>query len=410
MQGLIDRRRGFWLWAVLALFTASAQAEEAVFLVKLEESRSAVQGDEQRKGLEVVDRRLQVDNLSMWYHRLVDPQHGDQVKSFAYGDYFMNCRFGGFGNGGWDMEYFIQVEVGYPNGPSWNLIQDVLQQGMYVLEQQDRAVVDLVWPVPPPPSAPGDGGRLLLRLVKWPGATRWAYLQVQLQATAGAELRRVRGSGYPGNTAGPPERGRWAKTARQDGNLQTGATLELDPATEWAVAMYNRHAQEEDANLAVFLPEEIQAAQVNGTYSVGLNLIPTPGRDTLHLALGFYTGIPYQEGNKRFLQEAAQVRAALAALPWQPDFARMVDLDAATREYAPLLELPGVRARMGAELDALLNRVRQLQQALLADSRAGRPVDYAQVMEFTQQIGRVRGLRERLYEAAVEALVESDRE
>lgn len=407
MKSFLNRRRGLWLWAVLALSPDPVGAGEDLFLVQLQESRRAVQGDEQRKGLEVVDRHLQVDNLSMWYHRLVDPQHGDQVKSFAYGDYFMNCRFGGFGNGGWDMEYFIQVEVGYPDGPSWNLIQDVLQQGMYVLEQQDRAVVDLVWPVPPPPHAAGDGGRLLLRLVKWPGATRWAYLQVQLQATAGAELRRVRVSGYPGNTSGPPERERWARTARQDGNLQTGATLELDPVNEWAVAMYNRHAQEEDANLAVFLPEEIQAAQVNGTYSVGLNLIPAAGRDTLHLALGFYTGIPFKEGNERFLKEAARVRAALAAIQWQPDFARMVDLDATMREYAPLLDLPGVQARLGKELEELLSRTRQLQQALLADSRAGRPIDYASVIEFTRQIDQVRGLRERLYEAAVEALVES---
>lgn len=406
MRPWLARSRVPCLGIALILLMVPAGSQE-VFLVKLEESRSAVQGDEQRKGLEVVDRRLQVDNLSMWYHRLVDPQHGDQVKTFAYGDYFMNCRFGGFGNGGWDMEYFLQVEVGYPGGPSWNVIQDVLQQGIYILERQDRALVDLVWPVPPPPEGEGSGGTLLVRLAKWPGGTRWAFLKVQLLATQGAELRRVQVSGYPGNTAGAAGRERWARTARQDGNLQGGAILELDPTEEWAVAMYNRHDQEQDANLAVFLPEEVQAARVSGTYSVALHLVPGPGKDQLHLALGFYTQIPFAQGNARFLKEAPRIREALAAVRWQPDFARMVDLQAVAQEYVPLLELPGVRGRMGTEVDGLMEEVRRLQQTLLADSQAGEAVNYSQVIEFTQKIRQLRGLSEFLYQAAVEALVES---
>lgn len=394
------------LLLALLLLVGAAYSQEPAFIVKLNESRSAVQNDELRKGLDFVDRKLQVDNLSMSYRRLVDPKDGDKVKLFNYGDFFMSCRFGGFGNGGWDMEYFLQAEVGYPNGPSWNLILDVLQQGIYVLEQRDRALVDLVWPVPPAPGKEGSGGTLLVRLVKQPGGTKWAYLQVQLQATQGATLRRVRVSGYPGNTSGPPERERWAKTAKQDGNLQSGATLELNPADEWAVAMYNRHADEQDANLAVYLPEEIQSAKVAGVYNVALDLFPVAGRDTVHLALGFYTGTPYTEGNSRFLGEASTVKAALSSLRWQPDFVRMVDLATTEKEYEPLLKLPGVQNKMGKEVDGLVNGVRELQQSLINDSQSGKPINYSQVIEFTRKIDQLRGLRDRLYETAVVALVE----
>ncbi|MBI3922949.1 MAG: hypothetical protein HY318_16125 [Armatimonadetes bacterium] len=382
-------------------------AQENTFIVKLQESRSKVENDDLRKGLEAVDRKLQVDNLSMWYHRLVDPQNGDQVKLFSYGDYFMNCRFGGVGNGGWDMEYFLQVEVGYPNGPSWNLVSDVLQQGMYVFEQKDRALVDLVWPVPPPPGKEGNGGTLLVRLVKQPGGTRWAYLQVELQPTQGASLQRVRVSGYPGNTAGPPERERRAKTSKQDGNLQAGATLELNPAEEWAVAMYNRNAEEQEANLAVFLPEEVRSAHVSGVYSVGLDLFPVAGTETLHVALGFYTGTPSAEGNAGFLKEAPKIMDFLSSLKWQPDFARMVDVDSTTREYQPLLKLPGVSDRIGKEVAGLVSEVGDLQQSLLLDSQSGKPINYSRVLEFTRKIDQLRGVRDRLYEAAVQALVET---
>ncbi len=391
---------------LLPLLPAQPAGAADLFLVKLQESRSPVQNDAQRAGMAFVDRRLQVDNLSMWYHRLVDPRHDDQVKFFSYGDYFMSCRFGGFGNGGWDMEYFLVAEVGYPNAPAVNVIGDSLQQGIYLLEQQERALVDLVWPVPPPPGGQGSGGTLRVRLSKQPGATRWAYLEVRLQATQGAQLRGVAVSGYPSNTSGPPERERWAKTAAQDGNLQSGAALSLDPRAEWAVAMYNRHADEQDANLAVFLPDEVQAARVSGAYQVALALTPAAGTEAVHLALGYYTGTAHAEGNARFLQEAQKVRETLAGLRWQPDFARMVDLDAVLREYAPLLELPGVRARMGKETDGLVADARGLQQGLIADAAAGRPTDYARVLEFTRKIEQVRALRDRLYAAAVEALVE----
>ncbi len=65
------------------------------------------------------------------------------------------------------------------------------------------------------------------------------------------------------------------------------------------------------------------------------------------------------------------------------------------------------RERMGEEVDGLLEEVRRLQQTLLADSQGGKPIRYSQVTEFTRKIGQIRGLSDRLYQAAVEALVES---
>jgi len=376
--------------------------------VTLKEERTSVTDDPQRKGLEAVDRRLQMANLWIRYHLLFDPAHGNRPVIERYGDYFLACGFPP-GTWNWNLEYFLDVYVARPNEKPFNANRATLQEGFYVLEEGSRGVADMVWPLPAGKTERAkadakEGGSLSVRLVKVAADENWFYVEVALEGEERAQVSQVRLGAFPVVTTGPPERQRWATTLKSAYRLSRALTG-LDAGTEWGVVLHNKNAQEEGGCLVVFDPDEMESGRVAGTYGVSLYLTPGKGRQAVHLALGYFWDTHYEKGVAQFRKEAPALLERLRRMNWAARLSTEQWLRQ-RQEIERLLAQEAVKERFGKQWSALRGEVERILAEANRKAAQRQPLSRKSERRFCVLMKQVRQLRAPLYEAALRALIE----
>jgi hypothetical protein len=377
-------------------------ADDALTAV-LKESRTPLQDDAARTGLEVVERRLTLGNVGFRYRQVVDPAQGDQPVAQKYGDYFLACGFPQ-GTWNWNNEYFLDVLTARGASPACVANKASLQEGTYVLEQGLRAVGEMVWTLPG--AASEAEGRMVLRVVKRAEAPTWFYLRVALEGDASAQLRQITLMSYPYVTSAPRERQRWASTLTRAFQVLDPPAA-VDSAAEWGIVLHNKNAHETGGALIVVDPAEVAAATVWGTYCVSVGLTPKPGHREVHLALGYFWDAHYAAAVEAFRGGAPGVLAELRELDWT------VRLDPAAwaRERQAIEELlasAAANARYGSAWDALNATATRLLTPPATAGAATVPAPLAAPGDdrrFSLLLKQASDLRAQLYGVALDELI-----
>ncbi len=389
-----------WQLSIAILLLSSCRwatgADENI-AVALKEKRAPVTDDLRRQGMEAVDRRLRMGNLDIRYHLVVDPKQGDRPVIERYGDYLLACEFP-VGVWNWDREYFLDVSVSRPGGSPFVVNRASLQEGFYVLEQGKRGVADLVWRIQDATRRTQDAGHLAVRLVKPAAVPHWFYMEIALDGEPSAQISQVRLRAYPFITTGPPERQRWASTLTNAYCL-TDALTPFQPATEWGIALHNKHAHEEGGCLLVFDPDEVQSASVGGTYGVSVYLTPKPGSRTVHLALGYFWDTHYERAVAQFRKEAASILQRLRQTVWATELNK-AQWQRERLEIERMLSHEEVKARFGKQWELLVTEA----ESILKNTSTQAPNRETE-RRFAVLLKQVQQLRGQLYEVALQALV-----
>ena len=288
---------GVMLW-LGATAPGATESPNVTIMVKHRQWSADAKKDPQHAGLVWFERRVHVDNAHLWLKSATDPTSRRPVIR-AYGDFFFGLSFGGFGNGGWNRWDFLRVVSAYGRGKGVDVTHTRRHLGAYVLERRQRGVVEFAWQMPPVPGSKTPPGEMHVRLVKRRDEPEWLYLRVSVDPAHEARVQQLSVSSYPGQTSGAGVRRRVASTATRNQAMPQGA-LALELPDEYAVSLHNVNAHEYDACLLVFDPKEIKAASVAGTYCVVAALTPAPGRQAVHLAMGYFHKTHYPKGNQAF--------------------------------------------------------------------------------------------------------------
>jgi hypothetical protein len=377
--------------ALLALTCACAQDEIAA---TVKEERLP-ERDAGREGLQMVKRSLALGNVAFRYQQLVDPKQQDRPLNQRYADYILGCEFPR-GTWNWDLQYFLEVTVARPDEKPFIANRALLQEGIFILQQGQRGVADMVWPLPTSATRP-QPGRLAVRFVKLPDEPAWLYLRVSLEGEPDTKITQVQLSSYPTVTSGPPERQRWAATLTR--TMQMGQPVPLDPAAEWAVVMHNRYAHEDGGSLLVMDPDQVETADIGGTYPVSVRMNTKP-LSAATFALGYFWDTPYAKAIAAFVPEAPERLQRLRALDWTVP----VDLPRWQQEQADVAE---VLALAGSEAGDHAEQWQQLQTDMKAVIAALRQpnADSAACRQFVLLTRQAAELKAALYEPALLALI-----
>jgi len=396
-------RDGLAILLPLSLLTVCGVQADGEVSVQLREKRFPVANDAVRAGLEVAEREANLGNLRLAYHQLVDPRNHDAPVVKGYGDYLMRCEFP-IWNWNWDLEYFLDATITDVSGKSAIANRARVQEGMFVLERGNRAVVDMVWPL-----AGELTGKLIVRLVKLGANDKWFYLEVSLEGAAESRISQLRVGAYPFTTTGPPERQRWV-TSLTSTHQMGNARSPLDASTEWGLVLHNRNAHETGGCLLVFDPEEIESVKAGGTYNVATFLDPKPNAArAVHLAVGYFWDQPCDQAISAFRTEAESKLRSLRSLPWA------VKLDASRwiskrKELDQLIQQNALAQQHSEPWTNLSRQIDQCLAAIDANSefesttvqrRAGQ-------RKFLQLMKELPELENKLYGAAVQSLIEAN--
>jgi hypothetical protein len=389
-----------YLWLLVLVFFVglSSQARDALgesLGVMFSESRKTIADDTSRQGLDVVEREVTIGNLRIFYHQLVDPQKQDAPVVKGYGDYLLRCEFP-LWHWNWDLEYFLDVTVTDATGKSVIANRARLQEAMLVLEQGNRAVVDMVWPLPG-----DDAGKLVVRLVKVGATDTWFYLEISLEEAKEWRLTQVRVGAYPFITTGPPERERWI-TSLARGHRMTNSLSPLEVNTEWGLVLHNRNAHESGGCLLVYDPNEVVSASAGGTYNVSVHLgIKPVASRSVHLALGYFWDQPWDQAVSSLRAEAEGKLRQLRSMPWEA----RIDSSMWTskkRKLDELVQQNVLPAPLGEDWTSLRQ---QIDKCLAEDAGSSR--HRAHQRAFLQLMKQVPELEDKLFAAAVQSLIET---
>jgi hypothetical protein len=385
----------FPLWAGLVLCSlASAWADEVVVTVK--EERAPIGDERKDQGIVLFKRLLSIGNAGVRYYRALDSKNGDALVTQRYGDYILGCEFPRW-SWNWDLQYFLEVTVTRPGEKPFSATHAALQEGIYPLQQGPRGVADMVWPLWG--KAPDQAGRLAVRLVKPGDDPNWMFVRVSLEGEPEAKITQVRLSSYPVITSGPPDRQRWVETASRGLQMSNQAQA-LDPATEWALVMHNKYAQEDGGSLLVVDPAQIAGLSAQGVYPVSVTLTPSSER-VVTVAMGYFWDTPWEQAVAEFRPQMAERLQRLRSVDWTVP----VDRERWERERAEVAEIlkllpaggpwSGRWAELQGEGDKTLAELRQPQPEAAAYRR------------FVLLLRRVEALKDELYQPAIAALIEA---
>ncbi len=374
--------RSLLILTILAVAVGAAEQQPPGLQVLISQTRKPEKKDKERLGFDRIDRKAVLGNLKIRYAGFVKPDEDDKPIQQKYGDHFFGCDFGRYrGNGGWNLWDFLQVTVRGPDGKNHAIMGRERALGFARMQEGARGILDALWELP----RGADGrspGVLGVRLVKYPQEEKWFYLEVWLD-TQGWSLSNVRTSCYPYNTSKDPARARerWTATLTGDYNMEQGAA-KLDPATEWALAMYNHLSQEESGCLLVLAPHEIAGLSASGTYSVAASINPRPGCTSLRLAYGYFADENYRQALPRFRRVAPAIRKRLEELDFGLDPTEIATANLDQDDFQYLLGLPTlpekVRQQARTAWEGLQQLAAQAHQRKLTHGEERRLADLAQ--------------------------------
>jgi len=372
--------------------------------VKLTTKRLPVKKPPKAVGNVFVETRLTLDNFKLRHRVAVDPRKGDEPVRYGYGDFFFGSEFGRQGNGGWSLWNFTRVHVADPKRGNTPFGLYGRAEGFHVVERGPRAMVDVVWwPKGGPKRHPNE--LVTLRFVKHAAERKWCFIETSLEPTSQLRLARVQYAAYPAHTTGPPARERWVTTAARSHNLMAGG-ISLDPATEWAISLHNKHAHERAGSLLVFDPVEVAAVRVEGTYAVAIMITPKPQCTRLHVAVSYFLREHFHQANAAFLAAAPKSLERLRRKDWEPDLAHV---DAAWRRemagLADALSCVGMLSPVVKRLDKLSAGYSKALAAARARRAKGEAVSRRGQRAFSGFLTQLHAAREEVFAAAVEALL-----
>lgn len=393
---LTNWHRIFAISVAIFVTQLEVMAADGGITVTLKETCSPISDDPQQKGLIMVERKLQIGgNLIIRYRMTVDQNNRPIIKK--YGDYFLSCGFPGW-RWNWDLEYFLDVSIIDESGKSLIINRAVLQEGIYVLEQGEKGMADLVWRIP------NNGGQIAVRMVKFSGEMEWLYVQILLENAPKYWIKLVRLGCYPFITTGPPERQRCVSTLLGMYQL-TDSPMQLSANSEWGLVLHNRNAHENGGCILVFDPEEIQSVAVGGTYGVSVYLSPKERKSVISLALGYFWDIHYKEAVKRFRKDAPNILSKIRKIDWTArlDFRVWQNL---REEIEEMVSYPALRRKFGEEWRSMLVEI----EGIVSEIQRHPGDEVFQVRQnkrqFLKLLQRVQQFKESLYDAAINALIE----
>ncbi len=294
------RRAWAGLSALVIVATAAVWAAEPVSIsLEREEYKETDKRRENRLGFLRVKRTLKMDNLQIRYDAYVHEEDRTPYHE-QYADWFLGCDFGrAHGNGGWNLWDFLDVVVTPPEGDAYSAVPSQALDDFVVVEESDRALVDMCWPTPPE-------GTLCVRVLKLPEDTYWAFLEVGVDGETDSAISSITISSYPYNTSktGEQPRERWVTTLISDYRM-TDEPRDIDPAEEWALAMHNKLSQEDGGVTLLLDPKEISSLQVYGTYPVYARFSPAEGVKHVHIGMSYFADEHHEAAAQRMREQAA---------------------------------------------------------------------------------------------------------
>ena len=373
---------------------AAAWADEVAVTVK--EDRAPIADERNDQGVVLFKRVLSIGNAGVRYQQALDSKNGDKLVTQRYADYILGCEFPRW-SWNWDLQYFLDVTVTRPGGQPFIPNRAALQEGIYPLQQGARGVADMIWPLAG--KDPTQAGRLAVRLVKPGDDPNWMFVRISLEGEPEAKITQVRMSSYPVITSGPPDRQRWVETASR-GLMMGGPPEKLDPATEWAVAMHNKYANEEGGSLLVMDPTQIAAMSAQGTYPVNITMTPSSDR-VVTVAMGYFWDTPWEKAVAAFKPQMSERLQRLRNVDWTVpvDRSRWERERQEVAEILKLLPAEGPWQQRWALMQADGDKV-------LAE--LGRPTpDPAAYRRFVLLMKEVGELKDQLYQPAIAALIDA---
>jgi hypothetical protein len=239
-----------------------------------------------------------------------------------YGDHSLGLEFGRPArvdgrpsNGGWNLWNFLQANV-QVNGKSFSATSAYLLEDAYLLEEGQRTIVALRWPVEAPVKGKEAPKSFTLTLLEDASMPHWLFIRV---SAADAPLEKVALSCYPANTSGPKQRQRWTATA--DHRYEVGPKPTDLPVSAEALAYFNQLAQTRGGCFLIYNPAQIQSLNVAGGYDVHTTFVPKKGAHDAVFALGFFIDQPADQAMQYFFTESReQVARYLKSIDWTPRF------------------------------------------------------------------------------------------
>ncbi len=234
------------------------------------------------------------------------------VKGIRFG---LNFWRTGRQQGGWDSWNFLRVTVRFDNRRQEEIISTRLLHDVEILEDSPRRMVRFRWPL-----EENGEGFLTVTFLQYPNQSGWLLMKVDTSDSAAA-IERIALSAYPGQTAGPKERERWAAADSFTFPLQLQSKAKPLTPVPSGLVFFNRQAQQNAGVQLVPDPEALEGMTVSGSYSVNAMLDLAPGTTVFSLALGGYSGEETDEVIRMFAQEGSRnTLEFLRQADWTPFF------------------------------------------------------------------------------------------
>lgn len=220
--------------------------------------------------------------------------------------------------------------------------------------REPEGLAEFVWDYRREDDAAAPHGKLSARFLKGPqdgfGMARFqAIPDEDSPAPTGLVKLTVKLSAVA--ASGPPTRERWLKTAARD--VRAAETMALDQEKEWALALYNRGAQESGGTLLVVAPGDVQSLTTKLENDCLLvEMVPAQQFGAVRLAFWEFSQERPEVALERFFERAAGIRRRLEGADWTANLTQYFDLAAYQGRVGPLAGGQAYAPGFGERYDA----------------------------------------------------------
>ncbi len=332
-----------------------------------------------------------------------------------YGDHQFGLSFGGGWN--WSTYKFMSVQV-RAGGKTFDGTARYLMGEARVLENKDRAVAQMTWPLATGEPAGHAAGELdtataipelRLRIAQYPSHARWLFMRLSVHGRA--DLQGIRFTSYPFSSTGPNYRirERWVTTRGKSARLGDWKNRIAINVNDGGMVLHNKCAQTTRGCFVVFDPADFTACDLAGTYGVETRLMIKQGTREVTLAIGYFYDESYEHAARMFIAETRdQIAQFMAGIDWsaQYEFPSLEPLAELVREllrrrntsFWPELAIGSAPVRKDvAEQSEGLRRLRD-QVDMYRKAAAREDIDHAMRIFEAMRQTKLRLIREALAE------------